>query len=318
MPGAFLTWLGTLLADRPYIVVLTVSTILAMLMIHVLIKVKYWSSDVIVRRAEQSAVLRAGEARLRGDSLGRLLQLCHPRTQSRFKCVSRSLRDAMKMELPYWMDSQLEVEAVAYITDMRVDELLSAKTLRLSCRGGVALGAEEGKGVGVLLRLNDKLETLWLSTNQLGDLGVSHIAEALKYDVSVQTLHLDSNELGDVAAIALADGLRHNTSLLHLSLSENGVGAEVHFRHPGESAGIGDEGAKALAESLRVNRGLRSLRLASNEIGDEGVRAITSSLRHNLILTTLDLRCNRELSGSVKEDLLKMARERPTRLEVHL
>ena len=315
--GGFLKWLGTYLLERPHVPVLFVCTILAILMVQVVIMVKY-SSNVVVRRADQLAVLRAGEVQLRGDSLGRLLQLCHPHTQSRFRCVSRSLRDAVKMELPYWMDSQLEVEAVAYITDKPVHELLTAKSLRLSCCGGVALGAEEGKGVGVLLRMNVNLEALWLTTNQLGDMGASHIAEALKYDVSVRALHLDSNELGDVAAVAIAEGLRQNTSLQYLSLSENGVGAEVHFRHPGESEGIGDEGAKALAESLRVNRVLRSLRLASNEIGDEGVRALTSSLRDNVTLTSLDLRCNRELSDRVKADLLKMASERATQLDILL
>ena len=64
-----------------------------------------------------------------------------------------------------------------------------------------------------------------------------------------------------------------NRTLTHLSVRENGVGPKVHFRHEGESAGIGDATAKALAQLLAVNDTLRDAVLGSCEIGADGARA---------------------------------------------
>ena len=102
---------------------------------------------------------------------------------------------------------------------------------------------------------------------------------------------------------------------------ENGVGPEVHFRHEGETSGIGDAAAKALARMLARNDALTVLWLGSCEIGDEGARALASVLcddgragqarsKANVSLTELDIREN-QLSEGAKEELRVAAASRP-------
>ena len=103
----------------------------------------------------------------------------------------------------------------------------------------------------------------------------------------------------------MAACLALNQTLTTLTLDENGVGAEVHFRDPHESAGIGDAGGVALAAGLAANSSLRALSLRANEIGDAGASAFAESLK-NAALTKLDLRDN-HISESARTRLLAAA-----------
>lgn len=264
-----------------------------------------------IRTSDVPAIFSAGSTAIRGDVVGTLVQLCHVTTQVRLKAVSRGLRDVVCSEVSEWKHSQAELACICVIAETSIGELLSAKMLRLPGAGiSGHLSEEEGKGVCMLLSLNEGLQGLWLSRNLLGDRGMVYVAQGLTCATCLKTLHADANEVGDDGAVAIATSLRRNRTLHTLNLSENGVGAEVHFRHAGESLGISDVGAKALADCLEVNTALRTLDLASCEIGDEGAHALAACLRsNNTSLTTLDLRCN-QMTGAAKEELASLAASR--------
>ena len=266
------------------------------------------TQKVPIRSADTPLLLCAGSACISADVLGHLIALAEPREQVKLKAVSRAWRDAVRCEVSDWMDSYAEIAYLSMVAEKSPDQLFAASALKLP---GPAIGhltQDEGKGVGTLLRFSRNLSDLRLSQNQLFDTGVTYIAEVVKRNKHLKVLHVDANELGDDGARAIATSLRHNHSLTALNLSENGVGAEVHFRHEGETLGIGDVGAKALAASLDVNTTLRRLWMSSCEVGDEGARALAASLRRKRSsVIEIDLRCN-HLSGAAREELLALTK----------
>src|SRR3989338_7421964 len=99
---------------------------------------------------------------------------------------------------------------------------------------------------GITPEHNSSLTTLNLSSNSIGDSGVSALATALQYNSSLTTLNLTGNSIGDSGASALATALSHNSSLTTLNLTRNS---------------IGDSGASALATALSHNSSLITLRM---------------------------------------------------------
>ncbi len=97
-----------------------------------------------------------------------------------------------------------------------------------------------------------RLETLDLRFNHLGDDGVQVLAESIYLD-QLRTLHLWNNHISDLGAVALADA-RFTRSLRVLSLGGND---------------ITDYGARRLAESQRLPQ-LEQLVLFDNSIGKFG------------------------------------------------
>lgn len=104
-----------------------------------------------------------------------------------------------------------------------------------------------------LLQVSPRLKYLYVSSNYMGNSGVSalapqafrqctvchlsdnkvnaagaiSIAEALQQDIcQVQTLLLDKNALGDKGMSRIAEALRHNTSVKHLDVRYNKIGKE--------------------------------------------------------------------------------------------
>lgn len=293
---------------------------------------KRWASSppvTQVRRAETPAILSAGAATLHsGDLISSvIISSCTPSTQLRLKAASRAWRDAVRDEIPDWMDSEKEVGILAFVVEMDVDSLFKATRLTLPPPSVIGhLSPEEGKGVGVLLRFNPALTHLSLRRNTLGDVGIAYVAAALRGNTTLTSLIVDSNEIGDEGGVALMTSLKDNRSLTFLSMRENGVGPEVHFRHEGDSAGIGDATAKALARLLAGHSALRAIWLGSCEIGDEGARALASVIsdhcadgdnrcrkqlkRNKSALVELDIREN-QLSEASREILRVAAASRP-------
>ena len=86
-----------------------------------------------------------------------------------------------------------------------------------------------------------------LSTdNDIGDVGVAAIAEALQEHPSLRFLNIEYNNISDEGARALAEALGHNGQLQTLWLFSNDIGAD---------------GAWALSEALQVNSSLQNLDL---------------------------------------------------------
>ena len=66
-----------------------------------------------------------------------------------------------------------------------------------------------------------KLVRLFLSRNNIDDVGAKLIADALKNNHSLNTLNLIGNNIGDVGAMAIADALKVNRNLTTLNLLAN-------------------------------------------------------------------------------------------------
>jgi Ran GTPase-activating protein (RanGAP) involved in mRNA processing and transport len=116
-----------------------------------------------------------------------------------------------------------------------------------------------------LLRLN-------FTDQDLGDVFMVQLAEALATNVSVLDLDCSLNDIGDEGAIAVASALRVNTTLSVIELSAN----QINVR-----------GIASLAAALHHNTAVRALKLANNRGGPGAVAAIAEMLAVNRTLESL-------------------------------
>ncbi|CAM4815343.1 unnamed protein product [Rotaria magnacalcarata] len=156
-----------------------------------------------------------------------------------------------------------------------------------------------------LLRNNNALTHLYLSSNQIGDAGAQSLADALRENKTLTELNLRANEIGDAGAQSLADALRKKKTLNELDLSYNQIGdvgaqslanvlrenktlTNLDLQHNR----IGAAGAQSLADALQENKTLIKLNLTYNQIGDAGAQSFADALRANRTLNELHLRGN--------------------------
>lgn len=121
------------------------------------------------------------------------------------------------------------------------------------------------------------LLTLNLSSNNMGDDGVTHLCRALKKSPRLTSLALAKNNLSDASARCCGETLQCNTVLLRLYLNSNQ---------------ITDVGAEHLAEGLRKNGVLATLALSFNELTTKGLQSLDLAIDRNRSLTSLKVaRC---------------------------
>src|SRR3990167_2344861 len=134
--------------------------------------------------------------------------------------------------------------------------------------------------------LRTTLPVLNFQDDEIGDVGVESLVEALKKNRVIRELNLKGNKIGDVGAKTLARVIRVNTTLMTLNLASNE---------------IGDAGAKELAQALKDNRTLTTLILDNNAISDAGAKELAQVLKDNRTLTTLILDNNAIRDAGAKE-----------------
>ena len=158
----------------------------------------------------------------------------------------------------------------AVLVTLLIEQNPSLMRLDLS---GNAL-AHIGHAVGSCLATNSALKEVILRSVEMGDGGVSAIAEGLLANKasSVAYLDLNGNGIGPAGATKVAELLAASTSLTTLDLGRNTMG-------PG--------GAATLAGALATNKSLGALSLHDNSIEDEGARALAGALKANGTLSTL-------------------------------
>jgi uncharacterized protein (TIGR02996 family) len=144
----------------------------------------------------------------------------------------------------------------------------------------------------------ERLESLLLHNNDLGDEGIAELASS-DHLWSLRELYISGTGMGDAGAAALGDSGRM-PQLVDLDLRDNHI-ADTGAGRIAQSVGfyrlstlwlvnnqIGSWGAHALAQTIRLPA-LRCLYLNYNPIGDDGAEALaTSPYRAGLI--ELDLR----------------------------
>jgi uncharacterized protein (TIGR02996 family) len=144
----------------------------------------------------------------------------------------------------------------------------------------------------------ERLESLLLHNNDLGDEGITELARS-KHLWALRELYISGTGMGDAGAAALGDR-RRMPQLVDLDLRDNQIG-DHGARRLASSMGlsrlatlwmvnnqIGAEGADALATSVRLPA-LKYLYLNYNPIGDAGGEALAAS-PHRVGLIELDLR----------------------------
>ena len=139
------------------------------------------------------------------------------------------------------------------------------------------------------------------------DEGAIKLAAALRFNEHLMSLTMCDSEIGPVGATALAAAIKVHPALTHLSLKHNPLlaeGAEAIFRATRRNGvcglaeldlydcGIGPEGATMLAAQLYKNGTLEDLRLRYNQMGPEGATAIASMLMENRTILDLDMVLN--------------------------
>ena len=131
--------------------------------------------------------------------------------------------------------------------------------------------------IGKMLRVNETLKHLEISTNSIGDDGISAISGGLHVNTTLIQLVACSCEFHSKGAESVAIMLRANKALKYLNISKNQ---------------IGDDGITAVALSIQANTTLVQLNISSCYFCKQGAERIAEVLRINRTLTCLDISAN--------------------------
>lgn len=116
------------------------------------------------------------------------------------------------------------------------------------------------------LRANDTVEDLTLVGNDIGNKGISRLAEGLVGNKSIRCMNLFWNNVGPAGASVLAAALRTNDTVEDLRLVGND---------------IGDEGVSRLAEGLVGNQSILRMDLSYNNVGPASADALLKAVEQN-------------------------------------
>ncbi|KAG7371005.1 leucine rich repeat LRR-containing protein [Nitzschia inconspicua] len=114
-----------------------------------------------------------------------------------------------------------------------------------------------------LLSVSPRLKYLYLSSNYIGNAGISALAPMAFRQCTV--IHMSDNKINAVGAVSIAEALQHPESRVQTLLLDNNR--------------LADEGMIKIAEALRHNTTLKHLDVKYNKIGEEGLMAIRSVLQ---------------------------------------
>lgn len=176
------------------------------------------------------------------------------------------------------------------LLDEGVDALCAGLTLNTTLRhlylGANGIGPAGAEYLGRLLA-NDgcPLESLFLSTNRIGDEGAVHLAIALRKNQSLQRLILSSNTIESLGITALANAIAHHPTLRTVCF-----GVYASTEDMGELPNrMGVVGAFAIADMLRGNPRLQVLSVAHNALDAAQMNLIAQAASEHPTLLHLDL-----------------------------
>jgi Ran GTPase-activating protein (RanGAP) involved in mRNA processing and transport len=197
-------------------------------------------------------------------------------------------------------------------------EHASIKTLNLSYNGVDDTGTQSGEILGTIIRRNKTMTKLVMYGSRFGGPSTAPtvircIADGLSTNTSLQEFVLANSQLGDEGVSLLAQGLGSSNSCLQkLDLGNNGISSigirallDVIIERDSRIAdidlsenAIGSEGASFLADALGRNTvpHLTRLRLRWCNFGDDGLIEFVSALERNRTMVELDLLWNDDLT----------------------
>ena len=164
------------------------------------------------------------------------------------------------------------------------------------------LQSSDARLLKIALKQNSFLSSLKLGYNQLGDEGVSTLAEGIATHLNISSLDVGFNQVGDVGCCALAEAILSSTIRRRAAASTVAVKTKymTYGRRvsPTENEGrnsssdgkeglhtlylsgncIGEEGASALAKVIKANCGLKRIHLTGNGVGPDGIRVLMEAM----------------------------------------
>ena len=144
---------------------------------------------------------------------------------------------------------------------------------------------------------NFTLQSLYLSGNQIGELGALSIAGAILHGTGLLALHLTLNNIGCTGLKALAGAIAKNedraNTAVDIEESRKTKPQTLQELHVG-STGLGPEGFIAIPGLLVSNFSLRSINLSDCCIGDQELALLSQVFTQNkrIPLENLDLSFN--------------------------
>ncbi|CAF4040745.1 unnamed protein product [Adineta steineri] len=168
------------------------------------------------------------------------------------------------------------------------------------------------------------LTTIYLSNNQISDIGAQHLADTLQnHQVTYFPDPLygeETNLITDTGAQFLADALQNNTTLEELKLNNTlsgycaAVEATIELRNNKTitrlnlwEKTIGDEEVQHFVNALENNRVSYHHSFCLSHTGDNGVKYLCDALRNNITLVELNLGYNQigDIGAQYLADTLK-------------
>eukprot|EP01133_Synstelium_polycarpum_P018800 gene18800-22483_t len=131
----------------------------------------------------------------------------------------------------------------------------------------------------------NRLETIYMSCNYLGDKGAYEIAQGLASDKTLVRIGLCSNNIGATGAKALVDAIIPHPTLKFLNLGYT----KATFVMGVLNNTLEDDGSVEIARLIRSNKVLRVIDLTNNGISQKGITALREALQENKVLTSLVL-----------------------------
>ena len=156
--------------------------------------------------------------------------------------------------------------------------------------------------IGKMLRINETLKHLDVSTNSFGDDGISAISDSLHVNTTLIQLVACHCGFYSKGAENVAKMLRVNKTLKYLDISKNQIGENgttavaqsiltnaVLVQLNISSCDFCRQGAEKIAEVLRVNKTLKCLDVSENYIEHDELAALASSIQANTTLVKLKI-----------------------------
>lgn len=138
-----------------------------------------------------------------------------------------------------------------------------------------------------------KLVDLDLSRNQITDVGLQNLSEALMQNTTIKYLNLSQNSIRDVGLRPLVNYLSlPDCTLIELSLMGNK---------------INNEGIHLLSEFVKPNKSLKMLDISKNSYGDLAFQTFAQEMGAYATLTFLDISKSKDLND--EGSLITLARQ---------
>ena len=156
--------------------------------------------------------------------------------------------------------------------------------------------------LGEWLKLNNSLESLEISNNNIKDNGLTKILSTIP-NTLVRLIASDCNLTCD-GAENIGKTLRTNITLKHLEISKNPIGDNgisaisdsLHSKNNKTliqlvvvSCEFHSKGAESVGEMMKANKTLKFLNVSNNLIGDDGISAIASGIISNTSTALIEL-----------------------------